>query len=51
MSNSVALLAEPDRGSRDLMQRTLTAAGCEVELQAMAFECRDFLCESAANGT
>lgn len=30
MSNSVALLAEPDRALRDLMQKTLTAAGYEV---------------------
>jgi hypothetical protein len=30
VSNSVALLAEPDRALRDLMQRTLVAAGYEV---------------------
>lgn len=30
MSNSVALLAEPDRALRDLMQRALAGAGYEV---------------------
>lgn len=30
MPNSVALVAEPDRALRDLMQRTLAAAGYEV---------------------
>lgn len=30
MSNSVALLAEPDRALRDLMQRALSASGYEV---------------------
>lgn len=30
MSNSVVLLAEPDRALRDLMKRTLSAAGYEV---------------------
>jgi hypothetical protein len=30
VSNSVALLAEPDRALRDLMRRTLAAAGYEV---------------------
>ena len=30
MSNSVALVAEPDRALRELMQRALTAAGYEV---------------------